>query len=112
MNCHKALIRCLLAFSVVGIVGFLACRNDTRPGSVSASPKQSSNDSATNSSKQNSDGRVLVESRESLYNNIYVYQTGTNLSMTFGRVPSVLTVELSARKPQAAVRRLLLQVWI
>lgn len=30
------------------------------------------------------DPKNLIESRESIYNNIYVYRNGTNLSMTFG----------------------------
>jgi spermidine synthase len=30
------------------------------------------------------DPKNLIESRESIYNNIYVYRSGTNISMTFG----------------------------
>ena len=37
------------------------------------------------------DQRTLVESRESLYNNIYVYRTGNYLAMTFGYNRSIYT---------------------
>ena len=36
-------------------------------------------------------GRTLVESRESLYNNIYIYRTGPNVSMTFGQNQKIYT---------------------
>jgi spermidine synthase len=35
--------------------------------------------------------RTLLESRESQYNNIYVYQTGTNVSLTFGLNQKIYT---------------------
>jgi len=37
------------------------------------------------------DTRNLLESRESPYNNVYVYRTGTNLSMTFGYNQKIYT---------------------
>jgi len=37
------------------------------------------------------DDRVLLESRESLYNNIYVYRSGTYVSMTFGYNRAIYT---------------------
>jgi len=67
---NKLLLSSLLAFVVV--VGFLAWRNNTHADSATISPKQSSDD------------RVLVEKRESIYNNIYVYRTGTYVSLSFG----------------------------
>lgn len=35
--------------------------------------------------------RKLLESKESLYNNIYVYQDGSNISMTFGQNSKIYT---------------------
>lgn len=35
--------------------------------------------------------RKLLESKESLYNNIYVYQNGSNISMTFGQNSKIYT---------------------
>jgi len=84
MGRHKLLLRSLLAFIVVVVVGFLAWRNNGHAESATIPPKQSSDDRATTSPKQSGDERVLVESRESVYNNIFVYREGTYLSMTFG----------------------------
>jgi spermidine synthase len=72
MRWNKLLLRSLLVFIVVGIVAFIVWRNNTRTDSAAISPKQSGDD------------QVLVESRESIYNNIYLYRTGTYVSMTFG----------------------------
>jgi len=84
MSCHKLLPCCLLPFIIVGVLGFLVCC-DRAPGDpASIAHKQSSGDPATVSPKQSSDDRVLLESRESIYNNIYVYRTGTYVGMSFG----------------------------
>jgi spermidine synthase len=72
INWRKIALRSLLVFIVVGVVGVVVWRNSTRA------------ESAAISAKQSSDEQVLVESKESVYNNIYVYRTGTYLSMTFG----------------------------
>ena len=67
---HKPPRRSLLSF--IAILGLLAgCKNN---------PAETEK---TISSKQRNDS-ILVESRESLYNNIYVYSMGTYFSMTFG----------------------------
>jgi spermidine synthase len=72
MNWHKLLLRSSLAFIVVGIVAFVVWHNNTRADSAAIFPKQNSNDP------------ILLESQESLYNNIYVYRTGTYVSISFG----------------------------
>lgn len=84
MRWNKLLLRSLLVLVIVGIVAFVVWRNNTRADSATISPKQNSDERATVSPEQNSDDHVLLESRESIYNNIYVYRTGTHVSMTFG----------------------------
>jgi spermidine synthase len=108
MSCHKLLLHSLLAAVGVGVLGSLICCESTPANDrVTSPPKQSSDAPATVStvpssvalatmstlpsrvepatvSPQPSGDRVLVESKESIYNNIYVYRTGTYVSMTFG----------------------------
>jgi len=45
----------------------------------------------TSAQAQAANGRKLVESRESLYNNIYIYSRGDYLSMTFGYNRNIYT---------------------
>lgn len=50
-----------------------------------------SRQSGTTYGKETYDKRNLIESRESPYNNIYVYKKGTNVSMTFGLNQKIYT---------------------
>jgi spermidine synthase len=108
MSCHKLFLRLSLTVILGGVLGSLiSCESAPVDHRASDSPKQSSDAHATVSTQpsvtpatastqpsngapasvspnQSSDDRVLVESRESIYNNIYVYRTGTYVSMTFG----------------------------
>lgn len=84
MSFSKLLLRCLPGLICIGIAGSLGCRDNTGNASANPSSKQSNGARATTSPQQDSGDRVLVESRESVYNNVYVYRTGTYLSMTFG----------------------------
>ena len=67
----KLIIRSLLALILVGTLGLLICCK-SRDGHAATSARESR------------DPNTLVESRESPYNNIYVYRVGNNVSMTFG----------------------------
>jgi spermidine synthase len=96
MSYHKFLLRSSLAVFVGGLLVFLTCCQTAPHNHAAISPQQSSTAQAAVSPKQSNDApataspqkiggdRVPVESRESIYNNIYVYRTGTYVSMTFG----------------------------
>lgn len=111
MSGNNLVLRSLLALIVGGVLGSLVgCestpandratvspkKSDGAPEYVSTSqsisappavavvPQQSSDAPSIVAPEQSSSDRVLVESRESVYNNIYVYRTGTYVSMTFG----------------------------
>ncbi len=96
MSCHKILPRASLAVIVGGVLVFLMCcqtahdnpaANSSQPPRTAAaavSPKQSNDAPASAFPRQSEGDRALVDSRESIYNSIYVYRTGTYVSMTFG----------------------------
>jgi spermidine synthase len=69
------LLRCVLAAVVIVVVGFLAYQIHLRLGGSTFAKHTG----------------VLLESRESPYNNIYVHRTGTNVSMTFGKNQKIYT---------------------
>lgn len=77
----KVFIRSFVACLLVGIIGLLvSCKS--RHGQ----PTSSSDSSQGTRAEQN-----LIESKESAYNNIYVYRSGTNVSMTFGLNANIYT---------------------
>lgn len=92
-----------LAFRFSGIVIGVAClgscsnysdrvsasgeKTVRTPGAVN--PTASGTNGIANPSSEPT--RNLVESKESVYNNIYVYRTGANLSMTFGYNQKIYT---------------------
>jgi len=87
MSCHRSCLHLLLALSFVGLT--LACNRARNDGADAESRESSSNNA--NTPPGIGDPRNLVESRESPYNNIYVYRTGTTLSMTFGYNQQIYT---------------------
>ena len=96
MSYQKVLLRPLLSVLVVGVQVLLVCcktpydnhaaisPQQSSSVAVAVSPKRSNDAPATAPAQPNSGARVQVESRESIYNNIYVYRTGNYVSMTFG----------------------------
>jgi spermidine synthase len=105
MNRPRLLLRSLLAIVAGVVLGSLLGCESARDAPATVSPKQSSDYHAAVSqpssvalaavsagtnvapvtvSPEPSGDRVLVESRESVYNNIYVHRTGTYVSMSFG----------------------------
>lgn len=54
-------------------------------GAPSTSAQQTTNSTTEKTPSPQFGGRELVESRESTYNNIYVYRIGTYFSLTFGQ---------------------------
>jgi len=89
-------VRLSLALTVLSS---LVCCNHSPDRGLASGEKTSSADATANSRESNTDAPVdssqaprnLVESKESVYNNIYVYRTGTNLSMTFGYNRNIYT---------------------
>jgi len=84
--------RSVVALALLGVLS--SCKgNNTKPaGRETAAPGEAQQSSAPNAPPGPADdSRKLIESRESLYNNIYVYQTGSNLSMTFGLNQKIYT---------------------
>lgn len=71
MNWLKLLLTSVFALIGLAVIGFVGWRNNSHTDDASIP-------------QQNIDERVLIDSRESIYNNIYIYRTGTYVSMTFG----------------------------
>jgi len=67
---------------LVAISPLVCCNGSYDDATRPAAQKSSAHNQANATAVE--DSRKLVESQESLYNNIYVYRTGNNISMTFG----------------------------
>lgn len=85
-------------FVLIAITSLGGCTNggdrSAMPASLASSRSNAQTSSGTEGNSTLGDrreSRQLVESRESTYNNIYVYRTGSNLSMTFGYNQKIYT---------------------